>query len=294
MGRAAMADFLEERINGLIRMGASYVDDYAVDIVQTSGGQEYRKLIHPFPVRKFDISYLLDAEATWVQLQGIYHRAHGKYAGFRARCADEWSSNGRTGIVGPFDQPLSLASPGIYQLRKYYGLDKTAGAAGYAYRDIKKPVSGTVRAGISTTEIRSADWSIDTTTGRLTFSADQTGTITGITKAAAAVITFAAHTFAIGQSIQISGVAGMTNINGLRALVTNVSGLNVTVAINSTTFNTWTSGGVAHTRPQAGEAVTAGYEFDFAVRFNTTLPIGQDVYSHRSVDGVELIEILNP
>lgn len=43
-----MPDFLEERISGLIRMGASYVDDYAVDIVQTSGGQEFRRLIHPF------------------------------------------------------------------------------------------------------------------------------------------------------------------------------------------------------------------------------------------------------
>lgn len=85
-----MPDFLEERISGLVRMGASYGDDYAVDIVQTAGGQEYRSLIHPFPVRRFDVSYLLDTEKTYNELQALYHRAHGRFAGFRVRCVDEY------------------------------------------------------------------------------------------------------------------------------------------------------------------------------------------------------------
>jgi hypothetical protein len=62
---------------------------------KTSGGQEYRQLVHPFPLRKFDISYLLDNDKTYTELQGVYHRAHGRFAGFRVRCYDEWSSNGR-------------------------------------------------------------------------------------------------------------------------------------------------------------------------------------------------------
>ena len=289
-----MPDFLEERISGLIRMGSSYVDDYAVDIVTTSGGQEYRSLVHPFPVRKFDVSYLLDNNQTYAELQAIYHRAHGKFAGFRARCFDEWSSNDRVGTPTAFDQPMGLVSSGVYQLRKLYGTDKAAGAAGYAYREIKKPVAGTVRVGIQTTEIRSADWSVDATTGRVTFSADKTFSITGISKAASAVITLGPHTIVTGQSVHISGVAGMVQINGLRALVTAYDATTITVAINSTVFSTWTSGGVVHTRPQTGEAVTAGFEFDFPVRFNTTLPIGQDYPGYRAVDGVELIELLNP
>jgi hypothetical protein len=44
----------------------------------------------------------------------------------------------------------------------------------------------------------------------------------------------------------------------------------------------------------SGEAITAGFEFDFPVRFNTTLPIGQDYPNYRPVDGVELIELLQP
>ena len=289
-----MPDFLEERISGLIRMGASYADDYQVDIIQTVGGQEYRALVHPFPVRKFDISYLLDNEKTYTEMQGIYHRAHGKFAGFRARCADEFSSNGRIGTPTAFDQTMGLVSAGIYQLRKYYGTDKAAGATGYAYREIKKPVAGTVLVSIGATAIRSADWSVVTATGRVTFAANQTYPITGITNAASAVITLGAHVLVVGQSVQVYAVVGMTQINGLRALITAVTATTITVAINSTIFSAYTSGGVVNTRPQSGETVKAGFEFDFPVRFNTSLPIGQDFPGYRSVDGIELMELINP
>lgn len=290
-----MPDFLEERLSDLVRYGSSYTDEYAVDIVQTSGGQEYRALVHPFPLRKFDVSYLLDNDKTYAELQAVYHRAHGRYAGFRVRCYDEWSSNGRTGTPTAFDQSMGLVSSGVYQLRKYYGLDKTAGATGYAYREIKKPVAGTVKVGIGATEIRSADWSVVTTTGRVTFAADVTYAITAVTKAASAVITLGTHSLVVGQSVQVSGIiTGMTQINGLRALITAKDATTITVAINSTAFTTYASGGVVHTRPQTGETVTSGFEFDFPVRFNTAMPIGQDYPGYRSVDGVELIELLNP
>lgn len=290
-----MADFLEERISELIRYGSSYNDEYAVNIVTTSGGQEYRSLIHPFPVRKFDISYLLDNANTYSELMGVYHRAHGKYAGFRARCYDEWSSNGATSVPTAFDQPMTLVSTGVYQLIKRYGTNKSAGASGYAYREIKKPVSGTVLVAIGATVIaQSGGWSVDTTAGKVTFNADQSVSITGISKASSAVLTVASHPYAVGQSIQISGVSGMTQINGLRALITETTSTTITVSINSTAFSTYTAGGITHTRPQSGETVTAGFEFDFPVRFNTSLPVGQDYHGYRSVDGVELIELLNP
>lgn len=290
-----MPDFLEERISGLISMGSSYVDDYAVNVITTSGGQEYRSLVHPFPVRKFDISYLLDNDKTYAELQAIYHRAHGKFAGFRARCFDEWSSNGRTSTPTPFDQPMGLVSAGQYQLRKFYGTDKTAGATGYAYREIKKPVAGTVRVAIGVTEIRALDWSVVNTTGRVTFAADKAKAVTAITRGSSAVITIGTHSYLIGESVAVSGiVSGMTEINNRRALITATTGTTITVAIDSTLFTTYNVGGTVHTRPQTGEAVTAGFEFDFPVRFNTSMPIGQDYPGYRNVDGVELIELLTP
>jgi len=289
-----MPDFLEERLSAPIKYGSSWGDEYTVDIVETSGGQEYPSLVHPFPRRRFDVSYLLENDRIYTELCGLYHRAHGKFGAFRIRCEDEYSSNGRIGVPTAFDQPMGLVSAGLYQLCKTYGTDKPAGATGYPYRTIHKPVAGTIKVAIGPTEIRSADWSVVTTTGRVTFAADQGATITAISKASSAVISLATNPYVVGQSIHLSAVLGMTEINGRRALITAVSGLNVTVAINSTAFGTYTSGGVTHTRPQTGEAVTAGFEFDFPVRFNSSLPVGQDYPALRAVDGVELIERLNP
>ena len=289
-----MADFLEERLASGIKIGASFNDSYEVNIITTSGGNEYRSLIHPFPARTFDVSFMLEKQDTYDTLLSVWHRAHGKFAGFRIRCFDEWSSNGSIGTPTAFDQSMLLVSTGVYQLSKIYGTNGTAGATGYPYRLIKKPVSGTVKVAIGITEIRSADWSVATTTGIVTFAADVSHAITGISRASQAVVTLGSHSYVVGQSVGFINVAGMTNINGMRGLITAADATTITVNINSSAFGTYSAGGEVHTRPQTGETVTAGFQFDFPVRFNSSLPIGQDYTNHRSIDGVELIEILNP
>ncbi len=292
-----MAEFLEERLDGNIQYGSSWYDDYKVNIVTTSGGQEYRSLIHVFPLRKFDVTFMMDNVNMWNNLVNVYHRAHGKYAGFRIRCLDEYTSNinGTTSATAT-DQPMGLVSAGVYQLRKYYGRDKAAGTTGYAYRNIYKPVSGTILVGVQNEIVPSAAYSANTTTGIVTFSANKTSTITGISKAVSAVIS-TSNTGGIlfGDSVYISGVSGMTQINGLRAYVLSVvTNVSITIDVDSSAFGTWTSGGVVNTRPQTGEDVTAGFEFDFPVRFNSSLPIGQNVPIYRDVNNIELMEILNP
>lgn len=289
-----MADFLEERISADILTGASFQDDYSVEIVGDSSSVEYRAMRHPFPVRRFDISYLLERQEMWEELLNLYHRAHGKYAGFRIRCHDDWKSCSPSGTITAFDQTAGFVSTGVYELRKYYGTDGTAGASGYPYRKIKKPVSGTVKFGIGGREIRSADWSVDTTTGIITNAADSSFAITGISKAAQAVLTFASYSIQVGESFHISSVSGMTQINGLRGTVVSKIGSTITLDIDSTAFSTYTSGGVIHRAPQSGEVVTAGFEFDVPVRFNTNIPVGQDFTYWRSLDGIELVELLNP
>lgn len=290
-----MAEFLEDLLYTTIKYGSSWQDDYAVNVVTTSGGQEYRSLTHPFPKRTFVLDYELDLSSMWADLLDLYHRAHGTYAGFRAHCVDEDSSSGSVGTPTAFDQPLLLVSAGVYQLIKQYGTLSAAGASGYPYRKIMKPQSGTVLVGIGATAIRSADWSVVTTTGVVTFAADHTHSITGITNAAQAIITLGeAHGMVAGESVHISTVAGMTQINSQRALIISADSTTITVGINSTAYSTYTSGGVVHTRPQIGETVSAGFKFYFPVRFKTTIPVGQDYPQNRMADGVEFIELLNP
>jgi hypothetical protein len=60
--RVAMSEFLEERISGLISYGSSYSDEYQVTLTRTAGGAEHRKLVHPYPLRRFRLIMREDHE----------------------------------------------------------------------------------------------------------------------------------------------------------------------------------------------------------------------------------------
>lgn len=290
-----MSDFLEERLPLNVRMGASYADEFAVEITQTRGGSEHRRLVHPYPVRHFTVQYALSHAELWSKVIAMYFRAYGMYAGFRVRCMDDFSTNANTGTPTPFDEPMALVSTGVYQLQNVYGSGGTPLAIGLPVRTLFKPVAGTVRVGVSSVEIPAVGWTVDTTNGKVTFAANKTATITGISKAAQAVVSCSGTPFAIGDAVYFSGVAGMTQINGQRALVTAVTaGVSFTVAINSTAYGTWTSGGVANTRPQTGEGVTAGCQFDLPCRFNSRIDISHVSVDYREAGAIDIIELVTP
>jgi hypothetical protein len=137
-------------------------------------------------------------------------------------------------------------------------------------------------------------WSVSTITGRVTFAANKTRSITGITKAASAVVTVGSHTFVVNESVYFSGNAGMTEINGLRGTITSTDATHITVNINSTAFSTWTSGGTVNTNPQTGEVVKGGCEFDVPCRFNSRIDQIARTHELFETGEIEVIEILNP
>jgi uncharacterized protein (TIGR02217 family) len=286
--------FLEERLPIDVRMGASYGDEYNVEITTTAGGDEHRRLVHPYPVRRFQVGYTLQTADLWARVLALYHRAYGMYAGFRVRCKDDFSTNAHTAAPTAADQTLTRLSAGVYQLRKAYGAGAAPIAVGLPERTLYKPVSGTVLIAVGAL-VYSSGFTVDTATGQVTFAANKTKNITGISKAASAVIGFgAAHTFVSGESVYISGVAGMTQINGQRGVITATGANDITVNINSTGYGTWTSGGVVNSQPQAAETVTGGCEFDLACRFNSRVDVAHASLAVREAQSVELIELLNP
>lgn len=162
--------FLEERLPVDVRMGASHTDDYAVNIVQTAGGAEYRNLVHQYPMRRWTINFTLMRDDLAARVLALYHRAYGKYAGFRVRDFDDYNSSatGRAAIT-MLDQTLTRLSAGIYQLRKEYGAGGTPLGIGRPARIVYKPVSGTVIAAKNGVLI-SSGMIVDYATGQITIS----------------------------------------------------------------------------------------------------------------------------
>lgn len=75
-----------------------------------------------------------------------------------------------------------------------------------------------------------------------------TGTqaITGATKANPCVLTCTGHNFIVGDVVSISGVVGMTQLNGNSYVVSAFAAGTITLySVDSTDYTTWASGGVA-------------------------------------------------
>lgn len=285
--------FLEETLPVGVSLGASFADDYHVEIIRTSGGQEYRRLVHPYPQRRFRVSYTRETADLWDEIVALYHRAYGSFAGFRVRAIDDYSTNGHTGTPTDADQDMALVSAGVYQLQKEYGAGATPIAIGLPVRTIYKPVAGTTLVAVGGVAIDASMITIDTTDGTVTFAANKTFAIAAITQAASAVVTIGAHTLLVGESVHFSSVAGMTQINGLRGTITAVGGTTITVGIDSSAFSAYTSGGSVNTRPQSGEAVTGGCEFDTPCRFESAVEVMVNYPNVRETGEIELVELLS-
>ena len=285
--------FLEERISINVRYGWSYDDEYNVRIVETSSDAEYRTLVHPFPKRHFQIAYMENNANIYAQIVNLYHRVYAKFAGFRAKCLDDYTTNGLISAPTALDQTLTLVSSGVYQLQKTYGLDKPGLSIGRPSRVIYKPVAGTTLVSVGAVVMPSTLWTVDTTTGKVTFQ-DKTFNVSGITKASQAVVTLGSHTLQVDESVYFAGVIGMTQINTLRGTILAKDATHITVNIDSSAFSTYSSGGVVHSNPQGAEIVTGGCEFDIPVRFNTTLNIQQNNPVFRDTGSIELVELLEP
>ncbi|MCY1353081.1 hypothetical protein D9M69_394110 [compost metagenome] len=264
----------------------------------TAGGSRYAALKNGKPYRTFDISYLKPRSELALEVASLFHRTYGGYAGFRVKSWDDFTTalDGISAYTAT-DCVLNKVSTGVYQLLKEYGRDKTALASiGRPKRIIYKPVAGKVAVAVGGQLLPAGQWSVDTTTGRITLAANKSRTITAISKASSAVITVGSHTFVVGDSTVITGVTGMTQINGLRALVTATSGTTITVAINSALFSDYTGGGTVQTLPldSGGDILTAGCEFDIPVAFDSNFSVSALESNFRDVGGLRLVEILNP
>jgi hypothetical protein len=57
---------------------------------------EHRKLVHPYPVRRFRLILRETLAGAWSDVLNLYHRAYGRYAGFRAQAFDDFTTSRQT------------------------------------------------------------------------------------------------------------------------------------------------------------------------------------------------------
>ena len=98
-------------------------------------------------------------------------------------------------------------------------------------------------------------------------------TITGITKANPCVVTSAAHGLAVGTVVVFSGIVGMTELNGVAAVITAAATGTFTLGgIDSTGFTTYTSDGTAtpHTMTQVENVTNFDRSSEEAEEFDST------------------------
>lgn len=257
-----------------IMPGALIIPIWSTDISVFGSGIQARNKNWAYPLHEVRFQRTENKEAISKVIHWYYNTA-GAFKDFLFKVPFDFTSNSDGTTAETFaDQSIGNGDGTTvdFQLIKNY----TAGGDTFA-RPIQRPVSGTILIGIAGVQSVN-EWS-EGSDGEINFNADISGTIANISQATQAVIDFnSAHGLAVNDTFYISGVSGMTEINGSRAKVVSVNDIDtVTVDINTTTYTAFSASspsGETHTLPQTGEAITAGYQFNMLVHFKDDhLPI---------------------
>jgi uncharacterized protein (TIGR02217 family) len=279
--------FIEETLPETIRLGLVGGPAFLTEIGVTKAGWSSRNIARSVALRKWRIEYV-KGRTDFDSLLAFFHVMYGAAIPFRVRDPLDYEATTSNGFIG------SGAGTGLptYQLAKRYAV-----GSNYYYRDITKPRSsgftGYRAASPLTVGASPGNISVSTTTGIVTFVADDTEAITGHTVGATHRFTTAADipALGIGDKVYLSGITGTGAdvLNGLAHTISNkVAGSPTeyiwTIAANTSGSPTLTaSGGTAYAYPQADEALTWAGVFDvpaaFATDEFTAEALGNDMFS---------------
>lgn len=250
-----------------IAYGAQGGPVYSTDLVTTAGGYEKRNQNWASARLKWDVGYTR-TQAQLDTLKAFFHAMKGRANAFRFKDASDYSATVADGRVGA--AAVGDGTPGPFQLVKRYTSGSTT-----TDRDIVKPVSGTVtvyKGGVAQTA--TTHYTLDTTTGLVTWVALDSEAITGHTVGAAHQFTTAADIpgLAIGEQVYLTGVTGTadTTLNSVAHTLSNKTGSGpYTWTLSTATTGLTAAGGTAYEYPQATDALTWAGEFDVPARFDT-------------------------
>jgi len=262
-----------------ISRGATKGPNFSTLIVAGFTGKEQRVQQWQVARHTFDVAHSLRDLTDFAVVKAFFYARRGRLRGFRFY---DWDDHTTT------NEAFTVTGTPTAQLTKTY---EPAGLNPYV-RDIYKVLSSPA-ATFRKNAAPLGGVSLDVNTGIVTLPVVNSKAITGITQAASAVATVgAAHGFVVNDRVHFSGVAGMTQINGLVGTVTATGASTITVNINSTSFSAYTSGGTAASYTNTTDVFDWTGEFHVPVRFD--VDIGNwdltDVAA-RGWEGIQLIEV---
>ena len=269
--------FHEQRFLDCVKFGASGGPAFDTSIVPVLSGAESRNGNWEIPLHKFEVGMAARVKSEFMALKTTHLLCWGRLYGFRWKDWADFEASPAEGVLRGLIGKKAAGTQGfgygipVYQLHKMYSLFSLA-----FYRRILKPVAGTVtvrRNGSPVTVgVAAGNIAIDTANGRITFVADQSIGIASHTVGASHVVTMNAAlspNFAIGGRIYVTGVTGTAAslLNGRSHAITNVSSAVITTSTNTNGLTA--NGGSAYYYPQPTDSLTASFEFDVPVRFDT-------------------------
>jgi uncharacterized protein (TIGR02217 family) len=267
--------FIESpRFPDKLAFGASGGPQFRTSVVELASGFEQRNADWSIERRRYDLIHAAKTRDDFDELLAYYLTvARGRLRAFRFR--DPMDHNDRHGdAIGWLGSGAGTGAP-THQMQKIYLAGSNA-----ALRVISKPY-GTIsvtRGGSPVAYGSSAGQiSIDTTTGEITFVADDSEAITGHTVGSSHAFTTTANVtqLGIGDKVYIGGVTGTaaTLLNSTAHTISNKTGSGpYTWTLDTNTGGSPTltaSGGTIYAYPQADESLIWTGEFDVPVRFDT-------------------------
>ena len=261
--------FHEVRIDdGLVIYDTEGGPSYSTEVARTFGGAESRNQNWAETLSRWVYGGRRCTRAELEAFKAFFRARKGRLHGFRARDWGEYKTAATQGRLGSGAVGTGMPTYDLYR--------REEDAGGSDDKRIWKPIAAgfaVQRAGSPATLGSGAgQYSLDTVNGRVTWVADASSAISGITPGASTVVTLggALSGLVIAGRLYLSGTTGTiaTALNGIAHTITGVSGAQYTLA-TSTTGLVYGGGGSGYKYPQPGETLTWSGEFDLPARFDT-------------------------
>ena len=163
--------FHEVRFPDNISRGARGGPERRTQVVELASGGEERNASWADSRRRYDVAYGIRRADDLAAVVAFFEARNGRLHGFRYKDWADYKSALPSHAITATDHQIGTGTGSLqaFQLAKRY----TSGAQTWV-RTIAKPVAGTIRVALGMVEQMSG-WTVDTTTGVVTFTAAPAG-----------------------------------------------------------------------------------------------------------------------